>query len=87
VQMMCFFQVADRIICRLGKGDRQHRFEGIHHTILEITKIIRAERRQLEQGRMGTSYFSVLRRGCVGHSRRQAVRRTFRRLRDAPLQC
>ena len=38
--MMYFFQVAHCIICRLGKCDRQHRFEGIHHTGLEITKII-----------------------------------------------
>lgn len=67
VQMMYFFQVAHCIICRLGKCDRQHRFEGIYHTVLEITEIISQQRGgSWSKAEWAHPIFSVLQRASVG---------------------
>lgn len=67
VQMMYFFQVAHCIICRLGKRDRQHRFEGIHHTVLEITEIISQQRGgSWCKAEWAHPIFPVLQRASVG---------------------
>lgn len=75
MQTMYFFQVAHGVICRLGERERQQRFEGIHHTGLEISRVITVGGEEAAGGRQNILLFCVAER----ETRRQAYLRVFGR--------